>query len=231
MFEFFDSKFLKARRSLKPSGNVQNDVPQAGGNWSARTMLVRFLTRITFISIATLFGAMFPFFGDILELGGALIVFPLDFGLVHHMYLKVRYLSVRLSLGFSFVFSAPLPAWGNLFSASGIFCSGRYQQGCTGISDQWKVSVSLSLFLKSEKIPALLYVGKGHVYRPFPDFWPEGLASGTDLQSQKGLYSGLSPIPETPTKSPPLPHFMFQPTKFQIINKILVWRLSHNMVF
>ncbi|KAH9536388.1 hypothetical protein CY35_17G105600 [Sphagnum magellanicum] len=90
MFEFFDSKFLKARRSLKPSGNVQNDVPQAGGNWSARTMLVRFLTRITFISIATLFGAMFPFFGDILELGGALIVFPLDFGLVHHMYLKVK---------------------------------------------------------------------------------------------------------------------------------------------
>jgi hypothetical protein len=107
MFEFLDSKFLKARRSLKPSGNVQND---AGGNWSARTMLVRFLTRIMFISITTLLGAMFPFFGDILELGGAVIVFPLDFGLVHHMYLKVRYLSVKHSLGFSFVFSAPLPA-------------------------------------------------------------------------------------------------------------------------
>ncbi len=110
MFEFLDSKFLKARRSLKPSGDVQNDVLQAGGNWSARTMLVRFLTRIMFISITTLLGAMFPFFGDILELGGAVIVFPLDFGLVHHMYLKVRYLSVKHSLGFSFVFSAPLPA-------------------------------------------------------------------------------------------------------------------------
>ncbi len=86
---------MKARRSLKTSGNVQNGVLQAGGNWSARTVLVRFLTRITFISVTTLVGAMFPFFGDILELGGALIVFPLDFGLVHHMYLKVRYLSVK----------------------------------------------------------------------------------------------------------------------------------------
>ncbi|CAK9209813.1 unnamed protein product [Sphagnum troendelagicum] len=90
MFEFLDSKFLKAYRSLKPSGNVQNDVPPAGRNWSARTMLVRFLTRIMFISITTLFGAMFPFFGDILELGGALIVFPLDFAVVHHMYMKVK---------------------------------------------------------------------------------------------------------------------------------------------
>ncbi|CAK9863752.1 unnamed protein product [Sphagnum jensenii] len=90
MFEFFDSKLLKAKRSLKPSGNVENDVLQAGGHWSARTVLVRFLTRITFISITTLLGAMFPFFGDILELSGAVIVFPIDFGLVHHMYLKVK---------------------------------------------------------------------------------------------------------------------------------------------
>jgi len=28
----------------------------------------------------------------------------------------------------------------------------------------------LSLFLKSEKIPALLYIGKGPLYRPFHDF-------------------------------------------------------------
>jgi hypothetical protein len=35
---------------------------------------------------------------------------------------------------FSFVFSAPLPAWRkNLFSASGIFYGGRYQPSCTGI--------------------------------------------------------------------------------------------------
>jgi hypothetical protein len=34
-------------------------------------------------------------------------------------------------------------------------------QAILGISDQWKVPASLSLFLKSEKISALLYVGKG----------------------------------------------------------------------
>jgi hypothetical protein len=38
-------------------------------------------------------------------------------------------------------------------------------------SDQRKVPASPpSLFLKSEKIPALLYVGKGPAYRPFRDF-------------------------------------------------------------
>jgi hypothetical protein len=36
-------------------------------------------------------------------------------------------------------------------------------------SDQRKVPDSLSLFLKSEKIPALLYV-EGPEYRPFGDF-------------------------------------------------------------
>ncbi len=197
MFEFLDSKLLKARRSLKPSGNVQNDVLQAGGNWSARRMLVRFLTRITFISITTLFGAMFPFFGDILELGGAMIVFPLDFALVHHMYLKVRYLSVNHSLGFSFVFSAPLPAWRNLFPASGIFCSGRYQQGCTGIF--WPVEgtsqpVTIS---KKWKNPSSALRRKRTCVQTLPWFLTCSLsllASGTDLKSQKGLYSGLSRI-------------------------------------
>ncbi len=61
---------------------------------------------------------------------------------------------------FSFVFSAPLPAWRNLFSASGIFCSWRYQPGCT---------LNFWLFLNSENNPALLYVGKGTEYRPFSD--------------------------------------------------------------
>jgi hypothetical protein len=64
--------------------------------------------------------------------------------------------NVKHCLDFSFVFSA---ASRNLFSASGIFCGGRYQPGYTGI--QWKVLASLSIFLKSEKFPALLYVGKG----------------------------------------------------------------------
>jgi hypothetical protein len=45
--------------------------------------------------------------------------------------------------------------------------------------DPWKVPASLSLFLKSEKIPALLYVGKGpehwslRAFRPIPSaYWP-----------------------------------------------------------
>jgi hypothetical protein len=148
---------------------------------------------------------------------------------VHHMYMKVRYLSVKHSLGFSFVFSAPLPAWRKpIFSKWDLLQWKVQSKAVLGSSDQWKVPVSLSLFLISEKIPALLYVEKGHVYRPFRDFWPVPLTSGTDL---KGLYSGLSRILKNLTKSPPLPHFMFQPTKFQIINKILVWMLSHNMVF
>jgi hypothetical protein len=77
------------------------------------------------------------------------------------------YHDVKHCLDFSFVFSAPLPAWRNLFSASGIICGGRYQPGCTGIlwpaegtsqavlgsHDQRKVPASLSLFLEIEKIP------------------------------------------------------------------------------
>jgi hypothetical protein len=40
-------------------------------------------------------------------------------------------------------------------------------QAVLGSSDQWKVPASLSLFLKSEKIPALLYLGKGPKYKAF----------------------------------------------------------------
>jgi hypothetical protein len=36
-------------------------------------------------------------------------------------------------------------------------------------SDQREVPASLSLFLKSGKIPAVLYIGKGPEYRPFRD--------------------------------------------------------------
>jgi hypothetical protein len=42
-----------------------------------------------------------------------------------------------------------------VFTTRGIFCGGR------------KVTASLSLFLKCEKILALLYLGKGPKYRPF----------------------------------------------------------------
>jgi hypothetical protein len=43
-------------------------------------------------------------------------------------------------------------------------------QAVLGSSDQRNVLASLSLFLKSEKIPALLYEGKGPNYRPSRDF-------------------------------------------------------------
>jgi hypothetical protein len=46
------------------------------------------------------------------------------------------------------------------------------------------------LFLKSEKIPAMLYVGKGPEYWTFRDF--QGKAEGTDLKSRKDI--GPSPI-------------------------------------
>jgi hypothetical protein len=45
-------------------------------------------------------------------------------------------------------------------------------QAVLGSSDQRKIPASLSLFLKSEKIRALLYLGKGPEYRPFRDFRP-----------------------------------------------------------
>jgi hypothetical protein len=51
-----------------------------------------------------------------------------------------------------------------------------------GSSDQRKVPASLSLFLKGEKIPALLYVGIGPDYRPFRDFRPVPLAYGPRAQ-------------------------------------------------
>lgn len=58
--------------------------------WSAHSMLVRFITRSTYIAISTFFGALLPFFGDFIALVGAMAAFPLESGLVHHMYLKVN---------------------------------------------------------------------------------------------------------------------------------------------
>ncbi len=45
-------------------------------------------------------------------------------------------------------------------------------QDIPGSSAHRKVLAGLSLFLKSEKIPALIYEGKGLEYRPFPHFRP-----------------------------------------------------------
>jgi hypothetical protein len=64
---------------------------------------------------------------------------PYPWGLTYH---------IQQCLDFSFVFSAPLPARRNLFSASGIFCGEGTSQAVLGSSDQQKVPDSLSLFLK-----------------------------------------------------------------------------------
>ncbi len=94
IFEFLDSTLSKVKRCQVRGNVVDDDVLKAGTKeWSKQKMLLHFFTRITYIAITTLLGAMFPFLKDILELGVALIVFPFNFGLVHHMYLKVGYLS------------------------------------------------------------------------------------------------------------------------------------------
>ncbi len=78
---------------------------------------------------------------------------------------------------FSFVFPALLPAWKETcFQQVGSSAVEGTSQAVVGSSDQRKVPASLSLFLKSEKISALLYVGKGPQYRPFRDFRPVPLA-------------------------------------------------------
>jgi hypothetical protein len=64
-------------------------------------------------------------------------------------------------------------------------------QAVVGSSDQWKVLANLSPFLKSEKIPALLYLGKGPAYKPFGDFRPVPSAYQTRAQiSNHGRSSG-----------------------------------------
>jgi hypothetical protein len=91
------------------------------------------------------------------------------------------------------VFSAPIPAWRNLFSErKGSSAVEGTSQAVLGSSNQQKVPVSLSVFLKSEKVPALLYLGKGPEYWPFHDFRPVGLPP----QAQSQIMEGPSPIPK-----------------------------------
>ncbi len=110
-------------------------------------------------------------------------------------------LHVKHCLDFSFVFSAPLPAWRNeetyLFSASGIFYSGRYQRAVLGSSVQQKVPASLSLFLKVKKKRNLLYLRKGPEYRPFGAFQPVTLAYRPWAQISN--HGKASPILKNPT--------------------------------
>jgi hypothetical protein len=66
------------------------------------------------------------------------------------------------------------------FQQAGSFAVESTSHVVLGSSDQRKVQASLSLFLKSEKIPALLYVGKGPEYMPFREFQPVTLAYGPE---------------------------------------------------
>jgi hypothetical protein len=75
--------------------------------------------------------------------------------------------SVKHCLDFSFVFSAPLPAWRNLFSASGSFCGGRYQPGFTGIFCAVEGTSQSVTICKKWKNPSSALRRKGPQYRPF----------------------------------------------------------------
>ena len=72
-YEFMDTRFQK----------------KGSHEWSTHSMLVRLITRTSYMAFTTFCGCLFPFFGDFIALTGALAIFPLESGLVHHMYLKV----------------------------------------------------------------------------------------------------------------------------------------------
>ena len=73
IYEFMDTYFLK----------------KGSHEWSFHIVLVRFITRTTYMAISTFLGALLPFFGDFVALTGTLAAFPLEAALVHHMYIKV----------------------------------------------------------------------------------------------------------------------------------------------
>lgn len=74
IYEFMDTHFEK----------------KGGHEWSTQRVIVRLVTRTTYILLSTFLGALLPFFGDFVALTGALAAFPLESGLVHHMYIKVK---------------------------------------------------------------------------------------------------------------------------------------------
>jgi len=102
-------------------------------------------------------------------------------------------------LDFSFVFSVPYLREETRFQQAGSSSVEGTSQAVLGSSNQWKVPASLSLFLKSGKIPAPLYVGKGPEQGPSVifDLFPRPTGLSTGLKSQKGLYSGPPPIPNS----------------------------------
>ncbi len=73
---------------------------------------------------------------------------------------------------FPLYFQLPYLREETCFQQAGSSAVEATSQAVLGSADQWKVPASLSLFLKSEKIPALLYLEKGPHDRPFCDFRP-----------------------------------------------------------
>jgi len=64
-------------------------------------------------------------------------------------------------LDFSLCFQLPYLPEETCFEQAGSSAVEGTSQALLGSSDEQKIPVSLSLFLKSEKIRALLYLGKG----------------------------------------------------------------------
>jgi hypothetical protein len=93
-------------------------------------------------------------------------------GHVYHTHLITPIYRVRkalLSEFFLLYFQLPYLPEETCFQQAGSSMVEGTSQAVVGSSDQRKVPASLSLFLKSEKIPALLYIGEGPEYMPFCD--------------------------------------------------------------
>jgi len=60
------------------------------GNWSARNALIRTVLRVSYISLLAFIAALFPYFGDVLALIGAIAITPIDFIFPCCAYIKVR---------------------------------------------------------------------------------------------------------------------------------------------
>ncbi|DBA83140.1 TPA: hypothetical protein ACH3X2_006664 [Trebouxia sp. C0005] len=63
---------------------------QKGGLWAVKNWFTRTALRCFYIFLAAFFAAMFPYFGDILALVGALGITPIDFVLPLAMYIFLR---------------------------------------------------------------------------------------------------------------------------------------------
>jgi hypothetical protein len=90
---------------------------------------------------------------------------------------------------FPLYFQLPYLLEGTCFQQAGSSAVEGTIETLLGSSDQRKAPASLSLFLKSEKIPALLYVGKRPEYRPFPDVFPRPTGLGHKSQITEGPVS------------------------------------------